>query len=422
MKTISVVGAGFVGLAHAAMLAQHYQVRLIDRDERALNSIRSLQLATFTSDEKLVKKIEEAITNRRITTHTDIKALSTSDIVFISIGFDFSQRQSGYENLKKLISAISESRMAGSLIVFETTVPPKTCENTVLPVLSEKDPEVPFIYCYERVMPGPDYWSSLARLPRVFGSNCDAAAQLFKKHLATIAPGIDHVELQNLASAELAKVTENTYRMVNIALISEITTIGRELNCDVGSILSAIRSRSTHSNIRYPGLAPGGYCLTKDPSFLFESSKINNLELDFPIIKSAIDASLKMNAIAVNFTLSKINRTTPTVFLGLSYRSGVGDLRESSALEVALKLAQSMSGIVEYVDPMVDADELNIRLSSLNEITAKQAILAVPHLEFDLEFLLKFNLIIDINSCLNPSQVKALRDGDVEVHIFGEFL
>lgn len=427
-KKVAVIGAGFVGLAHSIFLADEYsQVILFDRNEEVIKNLKNGKVTILTEDESLIKKASSGIKNGVLMPTADISDIDGSSIIFVAIGLDFFASTNGYANLESLCSKLSLYIKSDTLLVMESTLPPGTIDKFVIPSIINENENINkknlnLVYAYERVMPGPEYMSSLKSLPKVFGALNESSQKLYEEHLNISMPELEHRCLPNIASAELSKVVENSYRMANIALVSEFSDFASKIGADLVGILEAIRMRPTHSNIRYAGQAPGGYCLTKDPEFLFESSSVQGFEINMNIIGSAIDKTKKMNKIVEKFVRSHIDVSENCAFLGISYRSGVGDLRESSALELAISLNKQGYNL-EIFDPYVDQNELvnSLEFINVNEISKTQAILAVKHAGFDLDFLSKFKLLIDINSCLTVAERSRLRKKGIKIKQFGDF-
>jgi UDP-N-acetyl-D-mannosaminuronate dehydrogenase len=144
--------------------------------------------------------------------------------------------------------------------------------------------------------------------------------------------------------------------------------------------------------------------------------------MDLNIISSAVEKTKQMNNIIHDYANSMLDQSKTCTFLGISYRSGVGDLRESSALELALNL-NKQNYKLEIVDPFVDPNEVRnfFDITDSDKTSKIQAVLAVKHAKFDLKYLSQFQLIIDINSCLSVKERSVLRNKGVKIKQFGDF-
>ncbi len=427
-KKVAVIGAGFVGLAHSLFLANEYaNVILFDRNELLIKDLKDAKVSILTEDQSLIDLADMSIKNETLKPSSDISEICGAQIIFIAIGLDFYGENNGYDNLQSLCKSLAPYVSSRTLLVFESTLPPGTIDQFVVPILFEGNDELNnenlcLIYAYERVMPGPEYLSSLKTLPKVYGAFNSRSQKLYEEHLEVSLPNLEHRCLPNIVSAELAKVVENSYRMANIALVSEFADFASHIGADLVGILEAIRMRPTHSNIRYAGQAPGGYCLTKDPEFLFESMRAQGFKADLNIIEASIEKTKTMNLKILEFVCAYLEKHRVTTFLGISYRSGVGDLRESSGLELALELLKQGYKL-DIVDSFVDEDEVSnfFDMIDVEAVKNDKAVLAVRHAEFNLNFLSRFKLLLDINSCLTVNERLLLIENGTQVKQFGDF-
>ena len=420
MEEISVIGAGFVGSAHAIFLSKHYKtVNLIDKNESLINKLQSGILDFDSSDARLKKEFHSGLYNNIILPSNNISKIKSSKIIFISIGFDFVEDDNGFENLTKLFEDIIKFCNKNCLLVLETTVPPGTSEKVIIPILNQNANEknINYVYSYERVMPGSNYLKSIEELPKVYSGINKQSIKIYNGHLERVGSNLKHTLLKNIISAETSKVFENTYRMMNIAIIQEFTEFASKVGVDLPTILDSIRVRPTHSNIRYAGMAPGGYCLTKDPSFLKKSSELIKFQFDFPILEATSKIINRQNSFILKYLTEFIELEKNYFFLGLTYLPGIGDFRNSSSMWIYRKLLK-----YGYNIKPVDSfwNEIS-QISNNVSIKKENAILATRHPEFTFDYLKKFKLIIDINSNLSYEEKKDLRNHNIVIFQYGEY-
>jgi UDP-N-acetyl-D-mannosaminuronate dehydrogenase len=155
-------------------------------------------------------------------------------------------------------------------------------------------------YCYERVMPGDAYLASIVNMWRVYAGMTAEAADAAEAFLSSFIDTGKRplTRLESIRAVETAKVLENTFRAVNIALIDEWEKFARRIDVDLFEVLKAIRVRPTHQNIRYPGLGVGGNCLSKDPMFGATSARdiFGFADFDFPLSTAAVAINSAMPA------------------------------------------------------------------------------------------------------------------------------
>jgi nucleotide sugar dehydrogenase len=228
---------------------------------------------------------------------------------------------------------------------------------------------------------------------------------------------------------EIAKVLENTFRAVNIALIDEWEKFARRIDVDLFEVLEAIRVRPTHQNIRYPGLGVGGYCLSKDPMFGAASAQgiFGLAGFEFPLSTAAVTINDRMPAATVALleeTFAGALAGKRVLILGASYREDVGDTRHSPSLTLARMLADK-EATVAIADPLVEADigvPLHRDLPDARGFDA--VILAVGHKQYRAIDLAAWNgaerpVILDANGVLSRQQLASLRQAGFKVAAIG---
>ena len=328
----------------------------------------------------------------------------------------------------------------GSLILVETTVPPGTCAQVLQSILSEElkargfaDTDVHLAHSFERVMPGAQYLESITRFWRVYSGCTDQAADACEEFLSSIIDTKQYplTRLSSTTASETAKVMENAYRAANIAFIDEWTKFSEAVGIDLYEIIDAIRVRPTHSNILFPGLGVGGYCLTKDPAFTPAASRqiLNSPDLQFPFSMMSLKVNQEMPLHVVgrlqllldgNFDQKKI------LLLGVSYRPGIGDTRYSPVEVFARALIKGGAEIEAY-DPFIsDWSEMERQL--LGEIPPPTSFDAVVfttgHDEFkELDLVAWLDgsqpVILDTVNVVSKAQRERCRELGVEVESIG---
>jgi nucleotide sugar dehydrogenase len=394
-KTIIVVqGLGFVGsvmsMVCANSLSKDYAVIGVDLNtERSIQKISDLNNGIFpltAEDPKIGKFFENTITKNNFYATTDINAYSYAQIIIVDINLDvqkYSKNDYTLESFdvnlggfKEGISTIAHNCKEDALILIETTVPPGTCEQVVKPIVYNKlsgrgltNDKIKIAHSYERVMPGPDYIDSIQNYPRVYSGIDKRSANAAEAFLKTII-NTDKCELRRLGSTtatEMAKVLENSYRASNIAFAVEWSRFAEEAGVDLWSIVNAIRVRPTHSNLMFPNIGVGGYCLTKDPLLASWARKNffgseDNLEMSV----SSVSTNDQMPLFAYQRLKSVFGSldNKRVILFGVSYRGDVGDTR-FSPVEPLFRLLKAHSCEIKVHDPyIIEWHELGVPVSS----------------------------------------------------------
>jgi nucleotide sugar dehydrogenase len=278
-------------------------------------------------------------------------------------------------------------------------------------------------------MPGDQYFASIVDMCRVYSGLTPEAADAAEEFLSSYINVSSYplFRLRDIRSVEFAKVLENTYRAVNIALIDEWERFARRIDIDLFEVLEAIRARTTHSNIRYPGLGVGGYCLTKDPMFgIVSACDIYGFDdLQFPISAASVRINSAMPAAsveAIEHLLSGSLSGRRILVLGVSYRPDVGDTRSSPSAVLAASLLDR-GAKVELSDPLAASfDEvpapLHKRLPMARDYDV--IVFAVAHREYRELDLLNWigdasPLIFDANGVFSSETLAALTRAGLRV-------
>ena len=426
-NTIAVQGFGYVGAVNAVNVAlskelSEYNVLCFEKkNKRTLDIIKNAEKGHFpynTNDQTLIKNFKNLVKKKKINFTFDSKDYQKTKIIIITINYDFKNiKKNKYNFLNSFQEIISNAR-TNSLIILETTVPPGTTEYLLKPMLDKikKKKKYNFYlsHAFERVTPGNNYLSSCKDTFRVYSVINKKSKKLCKDFLKKITNYKKYplTELDNPTSSETCKIIENSYRAVNIAFIDEWVKFSKKLNINLYNIIDAIKKRSTHNNIMLPGLGVGGYCLTKDPLFGSLTSQLffkKNL-LKFPLSSLSVKINKDMIGNALELILEKYSNSMNNkkiLFVGMSYKNDVGDLRNSPSIELANKLFKLRSKIY-YFDPLVKDKIKNF--IKVNEIKQEQKydiiLFCVKHRDFKNFSFINFNqmkktIFFDLNNVVD---------------------
>ena len=454
MKTVCIQGLGFVGSAMAIAVAlssdkkgnPSFNVIGVDLSNESgqyrVDSISKGEFPFKTSDKNIVSSMKKVSKQGNLKATTDASVYMDADIVVVDIQLDIpyldDNPQLELNGLKSAIRTLGQYVQPGTLILVETTVPPGTCEKIVIPTLRlelEKRgidfASIHVAHSYERVMPGEDYLLSITDYWRVFSGHTKHAGDICEEFLSNVI-NINKYPLTRLSSttaSETAKVMENTYRATNIAFIDEWTKYAESVGIDLFEVIGAIGKRSTHSNIRYPGLGVGGYCLTKDPTFAPASAEqLFSKKLDFPFSRMAvkINHAMPLHTVArLKLLINGARKDKKILVCGVSYRQDVGDTRYSPSETLVQELIAHGARVTCH-DPYVNYwDELDIKIPKKLPMAENFniVIVAVPHKQYrDLDLPLWGSgcpLILDANWVFSDDQRELARKKGVRIESIG---
>jgi UDP-N-acetyl-D-glucosamine dehydrogenase len=413
-KQVCIQGLGFVGAAMAVAVAMArgssgdpiYSVTGVDLNttegQERIDAINSGKFPFLANDSKLESAVRECVNAKTLRATSDPSVYRSADIVVVDIPLDLpfleNKPELRFNEFADSLKTVFEQVKSGALVVIETTVPPGTCEKVVKPLLGKElekrglpEDAVHLAHSFERVMPGEEYLDSVVNYWRVYAGNTDIAAQKCEEFLSNVIniEKFPLTRLSSLTASETTKVLENTYRAANIAFIQEWTEYSEEIGIDLYEILDAIRVRPTHSNIRFPGIGVGGYCLTKDPMFAPAAARqlFNLPDAEFPFAELATKVNQKM-PIHCAKKLEKLVggklETKKLLVLGVAYRPDVGDTRYSP-VEPYVRWLESQGAEVLVSDPYVEYwEEMEkYSLPELPDATLVDAVIfCVAHRQF----------------------------------------
>ena len=359
-KVVVIQGLGYVGAVMAVVCANaikdEYAVLGVDLPNRdsfwKINSLNNGEFPLIAEDPKIEQYYRNALHKGNIYATCDDYAYYHADIVIVDIGLDVQITKSqnseiteydvSLSNFKNAIKSIAKKCKEDLLILIETTVPPGTTEKIVKRIIKTglkkrglSDHNFKLGHSSERVMPGENYIDSIQNFYRVYSGINKKSADETESFLKTIISTEKYplTRLSSTNASEVAKVLENSYRAVNIAFIEEWSRFAEESGVNLFEIIDAIKMRPTHSNMMFPGIGVGGYCLTKDPLLAnwslkehFKSSK----NLDFS--ERSVYVNNMMPKSAFNFLISKYKEDVTNkdvLILGITYRGDVSDTRSS---------------------------------------------------------------------------------------------
>ena len=257
-------------------------------------------------------------------------------------------------------------------------------------------------------MPGPQYIDSIREFPRVYSGVTETSADALEEFLKTIID-TSKCEITRLAhtnATEMAKVLENSYRAMNIAFAVEWSRFAEEAGVDLYAMVNAIRARPTHTNLMYPGIGVGGYCLTKDPLLASWARKSH--------FGSTSDLEMSINGVSINDQMPKFAfhrliqvfgdiSGKKVVFLGVSYRGDVGDTR-FTPVEPLVQMVRETGAEIVLHDPFVSYWEeqqcdVESDLNTVLDTTTELIVVSAGHSQYKLEST------IDKLMALNPALI-----------------
>ncbi|MGG0589923.1 nucleotide sugar dehydrogenase [Priestia megaterium] len=409
-KKLCVVGLGYIGLPTAVMFANHgLYVHGVDVNEKAVELIKNKQL--HIEENGLQERLESAVDNGHFTVGTTAEE---ADIFIIAVPSPINEDKTANLNyVREATKSIVPYVRKGNLVILESTVPPRTVEDVMLPVLKETGLELGielFVsHSPERVIPGKVF-EELVNNDRIVGGINEESSRLTVELYKTFVKGNIHVT--DATTAEMVKVIENTYRDVNIAFANELAKISEKIGVNAWE---AIKLANYHPrvNIHLPGPGVGGHCIAVDPWFLTELQ---------PELAKIISLSRHTNDSMPEYTALKTKSLLDekgiqhgrVAVLGLAFKGNIDDMRESPSTDVLHHLEKLGVDYTAF-DPHIKENKIERQTQSLDEAVAHADVILIltDHNEFKellpsaVENHMRTKVIFDTKNCIQRDQWKA---------------
>jgi UDP-N-acetyl-D-glucosamine dehydrogenase len=409
LTTVGVIGLGYVGLPLAVAFAQEgHDVIAVDVDARKIEAIEAG--ASFIEDVSSAALREVAT---RISATTRYSRLAKADAVLMCVPTPLTRNRE--PDLGPLIAstrALAEVLQAGQLVVLESTTYPGTTRGRVAPMLEESGLAVGkdfhLAFSPERVDPGRTDFT-LRNTPKVLGGITDACAERAETLYRLVCDRV--VRVSSPEAAELTKLLENIFRSVNIALVNELSMLTDRMGIDIWEVVDAAATKP-YGFMRFePGPGMGGHCLPVDPFYLSWRAREFDMATEFIELAGKINAQMPYHCVAkaqraLNDSGISVKGARIAVF-GVSYKPGVGDVRESPALKI-ISLLRDLGAEVLYHDPHVpDLSEFALASTSLQEAVAEAdlALIVTAHPTVDHELIARrARLVVDLRGVTRASR------------------
>jgi UDP-N-acetyl-D-glucosamine dehydrogenase len=394
-RTVAIVGLGYVGLPLALLFAQKgFHVMGIDLDHQKIDKLNRGQ--SYINEVQDLD-IQAALHANRFTPSGEYSVMDAAEAIIICVPTPLTSY--GTPDLSFLTQAaleISGRLKKGQLIILESSTYPGTTREVLLPILSKSNLKLgtDFFAAYspERVDPGNKIYR-VENIPKVVSGVTPACLnrveELYRQLFIQVHP------VSSTDAAEMTKLLENSYRLINISFVNELAMICDVLNLNLWEIIEAANTKPFGYNAFYPGPGIGGHCIPIDPSYLAWKIKQYGIKSDFIQISNAINHSMPlyiMKQLKRHLAPKPLTSTNILVY-GAAYKPDIADYRESASIEL-IQMLQIEEVKVLYHDPYIPSIQVGEnRLESvkLTKETLKKmdcVIIATDHASLPLSFLL----------------------------------
>jgi len=351
-----IIGLGYVGLPLAVAFGKK-GVRVIGFDVDA-SKVKALEAGTSYIPDVPSADVAALVKAKKLSATTDFAQLAECDVISICVPTPLSKsRDPDVSFVAAATESVRKTLRAGQLVVLESTTYPGMTEEFLRPPLEQggllTGKDIAIAFSPERVDPGNKTYG-VENTPKVVGGVEPVSTRLACDFYAIAAQKV--VEVSSAAAAEMAKLLENTFRSVNIALVNEVALMCDKLGLDVGEVIAAAASKPFGFMAFQPGPGTGGHCIPLDPLYL--SWKLRTLEYRARFVELSDDVNLGMPRYVVERVATALNderrslKGSKVLVLGLSYKRDVDDTRESPSFEIIRHLVRG-GAEVSYSDPHV---------------------------------------------------------------------
>jgi UDP-N-acetyl-D-glucosamine dehydrogenase len=405
---VGIVGLGYVGLPLAVEFAKAgFSVTGIDISDEKVKRVNAGDSYVGDIPSAALKPLVES---GRLRATTDFSAVLELDTINICVPTPL--RKTKDPDMSFIVSSCQEIAHhfhAGQLVILESTTYPGTTEEVVLPILSKSGLEVgrDFFLCFspERVDPGNPKFQTV-NIPKVVGGCTPSCTEMGRLLYAQALEQV--VPVSSTQVAEMVKLLENTFRMINIGLANEIALMCDRMGINVWEVIDAAATKPFGFMPFYPGPGLGGHCIPIDPFYLSWKTKQAGIEARFIELAGYING--QMPHFAADKVQNALNDAGKPVkgsrihVMGVAYKRNIDDMRESPALDVLL-LLERRGAIVSYSDPHVPHLRLDgLQFDAQPESAAADAdcvVIITDHAAFDYRALVeRAPLIVDTRNAL----------------------
>jgi UDP-N-acetyl-D-glucosamine dehydrogenase len=393
---IGIIGMGYVGrpLAELSSSAGFHTIGFV-RSQKKADSINQLKI-------------------RNLTATVDKNELKKADVILVCVQTPvFKNKKPDLRDLKNATFEIVEHLRRGQLIVTESSIAPGTTRNVILPILNKSSliegKDYFLAFSPERVDPGNKKFA-LKQIPKVVSGisddACDLAVAFYRKIIDLVVP------VSSVETAELVKIFENTYRLINISLVNQVHEYASKINVDMWEVVNAARTKPFGFQAHYPGPGIGGHCIPVDPYYLLDDAQKKGIDLSLieeagkvneerpkKVAQRALEIVTLSNGFHENHVKSNghflygtkggrslSNKKFKALLLGVAYKPDIDDPRESPALKI-WEMFERLGFEVSYHDPYIPEfnNSKSVKLSKEN--INKQDILVITTNHSSIDYL-----------------------------------
>ncbi len=418
-ETVGVIGLGYVGLPLAVTFAlKGVQVLGFEKSAQKCEDVQNAK--NYIGDVE-DSDLTAVVQNKKLQATTDFSRIAECCAVIICVPTPLDRfRKPDMSYIESACKSIGSNMKSGTFIALESTTYPTTTEDFMLPIIEEASgmkhgEDFWLAFSPERVDPGNIQYKT-HNTPKVFGALDEAGTEIGK---ALYHKAIEHIHVVSSPKvAEMVKILENTYRLINISLINELALLAGKMDINIWEVIEAAATKPYGFQPFYPGPGIGGHCIPLDPFYLEHIAKKYDFTLTMIHTAGHIN-TLMAHRMTIKIT-SALNRVKKSVngskvlFLGVAYKPDINDERESPALNIMDEVSKK-GGVVSYHDPYIPevATPGGLKLKSvpISQMTdADVVVVTTAHSDFNAdEIYSNSSLIVDMRNLIKKADEKVYK-------------
>jgi len=417
---VGIVGLGYVGLPLAVSFAGK-KVKTIGFEKsvtKTSNVNNKINYIGDVTDQELVEVVE----SKYLEATTDFTRMKECDAILICVPTPLDRfKKPNMDYIEAACREIGQNMKPQTFVCLESTTYPTTTEDFMLPIIEKESgmkegTDFWLAFSPERVDPGNKQFGT-RNTPKVLGAMSDDGLEIGKSIYSYAIDTIYPVSSPKVA--EMVKILENTYRLINISLINEMALLCGKMDIDIWEVIEAAKTKPYGFQAFYPGPGIGGHCIPLDPFYLEHIAK--KFHFDLSMINTAGHIDMMMPHRMTLKIASALNRHHKSIngsrilFLGVAYKPDIDDERESPALKIMDEISQK-GGIVSYHDPYISniktecATYLSITLNKEVLNTADCVVITTNHSVFDIDYIVnESSLIVDLRNSVKIASDKVYK-------------
>lgn len=420
-EVVGVIGLGYVGLPLAVNFASE-KVRVLGFEKSEEKSQKVNRGENYIGDVKDAE-LKQVVEQGYLKATTDFSQLGKCDALLICVPTPldiFKKPDMSY--IESACIEIGTHMKPGTFVCLESTTYPTTTEDFILPLIEQHaslkhGDDFWLAFSPERVDPGNKQYLT-RNTPKVLGAMTPVGLEIGRK---IYAKAIDHIHaVSSPRVAEMVKILENTYRLINISLINELALLAGKMDINIWEVIDAAKTKPYGFQAFYPGPGIGGHCIPLDPFYLEHIAKKFGFDLSMIHTAGHINnmmahrMTIKINS-ALNRHKKPVNGSN-ILFLGVAYKPNIADERESPALKI-MDEVDKKGGMVSYYDPFIPKVTTDEGRKYTSEVysadllsKADCVVLCTNHDAFDVNFIQEHSkLIVDLRNMIETPSEKVYK-------------